>query len=175
MKLRSVHAENFRAIRSLTVLLDPALTVLHGNNAHGKTSVLAAIAVGLGTIPTILAGRGGINFRKSDRRSDAAGFTWVDLDAWDTLDGAGAIKWRRYHLDSRMGTLFPPTDRGTMSLREYITALATAVDHSRETTIPVIAFYDTDRAVFDIPERKRGFQGEFHRFNTYIDALARKN
>ena len=75
-----------------------------------------------------------------------------------------------------MGTLSFRTDRssGTMSLRKYIETLATAVENSKETTIPVIAFYDTDRAVFDIPERKRGFQGEFHRFNTYIDALARK-
>ena len=175
MKLRSVHAENFRAIRSLTVPLDPALTVLHGNNAHGKTSVLAAIAVGLGAIPTLLAGRGGINFRKSDCRSDAADFTWVDLDAWVGLDGAEAIQWRRYDVGDGMATRSRP-DRlfGTMSLRKYIETLATAVENSKETTIPVIAFYDTDRAVFDIPERKRGFQGEFHRFNTYIDALARK-
>ena len=40
MKLASVKIENFRAIGKLTLPLDPRLTVLHGANAHGKTSVL---------------------------------------------------------------------------------------------------------------------------------------
>ena len=51
MKLASVEIENFRAIEKLTLALDPRLTVLHGANAHGKTSVLGAIAAGLGAIP----------------------------------------------------------------------------------------------------------------------------
>ena len=40
MKLASVEIENFRAIEKFTLALDPRLTVLHGANAHGKTSVL---------------------------------------------------------------------------------------------------------------------------------------
>ena len=52
MKLKAVEIENFRAIEKLTLSLDPQLTVLHGANAHGKTSVLSAVAVGLGAIPT---------------------------------------------------------------------------------------------------------------------------
>ena len=56
MKLASVEIENFRAIEKLTLALDPRLTVLHGANAHGKTSVLGAIAAGLGAIPDLLSG-----------------------------------------------------------------------------------------------------------------------
>ncbi|MDE0225814.1 MAG: AAA family ATPase [Gammaproteobacteria bacterium] len=40
MKLRSVEIENFRAIKYLKLSLDESLTVFHGDNAHGKTSVL---------------------------------------------------------------------------------------------------------------------------------------
>ena len=47
MKLKSVTIENYRAIENLVLPLDPTLTVLHGANGHGKTSVLSAIAVGL--------------------------------------------------------------------------------------------------------------------------------
>ncbi len=68
MKLRSAKIENFRAIRSLTVPLDLGLTVLHGNNANGKTSLLTAVAVGLGVIPTLLGRQGGISFRTTDHR-----------------------------------------------------------------------------------------------------------
>ena len=48
MKLKSVKIENYRAIEKLELPLDPSLTVLHGDNGYGKTSVLSAIAVGLG-------------------------------------------------------------------------------------------------------------------------------
>ena len=36
------------AIERLDLPLHPRLTVLHGDNGHGKTSVLTAIAAGLG-------------------------------------------------------------------------------------------------------------------------------
>ena len=44
MKLESVEIENYRAIEKLRLPLDPSLTVLHGGNTCGKTSVLRAIA-----------------------------------------------------------------------------------------------------------------------------------
>ena len=47
MKLKSVTIENYRAIENLVLPLNRKLTVLHGDNGHGKTSVLSAIAVGL--------------------------------------------------------------------------------------------------------------------------------
>jgi hypothetical protein len=44
---------------------------------------------------------------------------------------------------------------GVKSLRERISGLAEAVDQDAGTDIPVFAFYDTDRAVFDVPEAVR--------------------
>ena len=50
MKLKSVDIENYRAIeKAQTLSLDPSLTVLYGDNGYGKTSILSAIAVGVGT------------------------------------------------------------------------------------------------------------------------------
>ena len=40
MKLKSVEIENYQAIEKIDLHFDSQLTVLHGNNAHGKTSVL---------------------------------------------------------------------------------------------------------------------------------------
>ena len=68
MKLKSVEIENYRAIEKIDLQFDPQLTVLHGNNAHGKTSVLSAIALGLGAVPTLLPDVSGIGFLKKDRR-----------------------------------------------------------------------------------------------------------
>ncbi len=172
MKLRSVQVENFRAIRALRVPLDPALTVLHGNNAHGKTSLLAAIAVGLGAIPTLLARAGGINFRRSDRRFGA---TEARIRI-ETLGEPEGLRWTR--IETRSGLLVRSSvDKvaGTESLRDFFSKLREDVERApNTTTIPIFTFYDTDRAVFDMPERKRNFRREFHRFDAYIDALARK-
>ena len=72
MKLASVEIENFRAIEKLTLALDPRLTVLHGPNAHGKTSVLGAIAAGLGAIPYLLSGVFERGFLDTDLRVGAS-------------------------------------------------------------------------------------------------------
>jgi len=47
LRLKSIKIENFRAIRSAKVRLDPHLTVLVGENAAGKTAILDAIAAAL--------------------------------------------------------------------------------------------------------------------------------
>ncbi len=48
MKLTKVEIENYRGIKELSLPLDPKLTVLHGGNGCGKTSILTAIALALG-------------------------------------------------------------------------------------------------------------------------------
>ncbi len=173
MKLSAVHVENFRAIRSLTVPLDPGLTVLHGNNATGKTSLLAAIAVGLGVIPTHLGQRGGIKFKKTDRRlggnetsvrlyvaGEPQGFWW---EREETSRGGVITKSNIFTQNGRPAGFW-----------EYFDSFLAPNDGVVPTTIPVFAFYDTDRAVFGIPERKSNFRRDFDRFDAYDDALARK-
>ena len=87
MKLERVTIENYRAIEHLALPLDPHLTVFHGDNAHGKTSILSAIAVGLGRIATLLPGVSGIDFLKTDRRGRQP--LWVELT---TTEG---VAWGR--------------------------------------------------------------------------------
>jgi len=144
------------------------MTVLHGDNAHGKTSVLAAIAVGLGVIPTILSRAGGINFRKSDRRAGAP-------EARVRIETVDGLAWQRQ--DIGPGFLIrtePGAPSGTKSLTDWLRTISEAIERNEPTNIPVFAYYDTDRAVFDVPERKRDFQQSFDRFATYTGALARK-
>lgn len=158
MKLARVEIENYRAIEKLDLPLHPGLTVLHGDNGHGKTSVLSAIATGLGSIPEQLPNVPSIGFLKSDRR----GLQQLRVG----LTAADGVAWER-----RVGG---PRRRNV--LRELKEAMDAIVNADREAAgpldLPIVAFYDTDRAVFDPPQRRRGFRAEFSRYGALEGALS---
>ena len=165
MKLERVEIENYRAIEKLVLPLDPALTVLHGANGHGKTSVLSAIAVGLGGIPRLLPDVSGIDFLKTDLRGSRP-----LLVALTTRDGKGpldGIQWDRKRQHGR---------RSKTHRRDLRKAIEKIVAADREGAaprdLPIVAFYDTDRAVLDAPHRRRGFKTEFPRYAALEGALA---
>ena len=161
MKLKSVEIENFRAIDELQLTLHPSLTVLHGDNAHGKTSVLSAIAVVLGRIPMLLPDISGIDFRKTDRRAPSRPLRV----AATTTKG---IEWQRMVQPGRR-----TRRRLSWELVEAIHAIVDADEEKRPPLdLPILAFYDTDRAVFDTPQRRRGFAPDFSRYQALEGALA---
>ena len=166
MKLKHVEIENYRAIETLDLPLDPDLTVLHGDNGHGKTSVLSAIAAGLGSIPMLLPEVSGIGFRKTDRRGQRPLRV-----ALHTLDG---IEWERRMAGQRILTRHRLLREVTRrrSLREVLNAIVAADREGvKPIDLPIVAFYDTDRAVFDAPHRRRDFKTEFPRYAALEGAL----
>ena len=158
MKLERVEIENYRAIEKIDLPLDPDLTVFHGDNGHGKTSVLSAIAAGLGSIPRLLPEVSGVGFLKTDRRGQRPLRVMLR-----TRDG---IEWDR----RRLG---PRGKASHRMLKEKMEAIV-AADREGDSPInlPIVAFYDTDRAVFDAPHRRRGFKTEFLRYEALEGALA---
>ncbi|MYC34889.1 MAG: AAA family ATPase [Chloroflexi bacterium] len=158
MKLKQVTIENYRAIEHLELPLHPQLTVLHGDNGHGKTSVLSGIAVGLGSIPTLLPEVSGIGFRKTDRRGLQ---TRVELETTDGVRWERQVGWRvRRPL-------------GIQALRVQMRELIDAdVEGEEPFDMPIVASYDTDRAVLDVPQRRRGFNREFSRYQALDGALS---
>ena len=158
MKLRSVEIENFRAVKYLKLSLDESLTVFHGDNAHGKTSVLSAIAVGLGEIPTLLPEVSGISFRNTDRRRSAK-YVRVVLE---TTEG---VRW-----DVRRGGTRKSV--GGRSIRDEVRSIIKADEERRDVDLPIVALYDTDRAVFDVPQRRSGFNRDLPRYTALEGALS---
>ena len=163
MKLERVEIENYRAIEKLDLPLNSGLTVFHGANAHGKTSVLSAIATGLGSIPMLLPDVSSVGFRKTDGR----GLRQLRV----VLTAVDGVAWGRYG----------PVPRGLRRrARSYSPGLKDAmeaiVSADREDTgpldLPIVAFYDTDRAVFDQPQRHRRFKTEFPRYAALQGALS---
>ena len=159
MKLQQVTIQNYRAIKHLQLPLDPSMTVFHGDNAHGKTSVLSAIAVGLGSIPRLLPDVSGIDFLKTDRR----GHSPMHI-ALSTLDG---VSWgRRRNFGARGSAVL-------RDLREAMLKITNADQEGKEPIdLPIIAYYNTDRAVFEVPQRSRGPKDALSRYAALEGALS---
>lgn len=164
MKLRSVEIENYRAIKHLKLSLDERLTVFHGDNAHGKTSVLNAIAVGLGYIPTLLPMVSGIDFRGTDRRRSAKSVRVL----LETMDG---VVWERQEGRPQSHQAGEPASIGVRSLREKIADIVKADEEGGEIDLPIFAFYGADRG-FGVPRRRSGFDRELPRYAALAEALS---
>ena len=167
MKLKSVEIENYRAIDEMRLRLDPSLTVIHGDNAHGKTSVLSAIAVGLGLILSLLPEVSGIGFRKTDHRQRNK----VMRVALEATDGTA---WDRRRRGTGKGKQREQGPTRIHQLRKKINEIIEADENGRPVDLPIIAFYDTDRAVFDQLPRRRNSAASLPRYFALQDALSRQ-
>ena len=154
MKIESVEIENYRAIEKLTLPLDPSLTVLHGDNTCGKTSVLGAIAVGLGVIPDFFPSVSGTDFVETDMRVGES-FVHVGVSATDGLN------WTR----ERFGGTEPEgSAMSSVGLDAFKQRLADLALAAPPVDLPIVAFYDTDRAMFDGPDGQRASAGDVRRY-----------
>ena len=161
MKLERLEIQNYRAIEQLNLRINPDLTVFHGDNAHGKTSILSAIAVGLGSIPRFLPRVSSIGFLKADLRA-----LRPMRVALTTTQG---IWWQRRMTAGGAGGRVI-SQRG---LKEMVDAIVSADTEGLEPhELPIVAFYDTDRAVFDALQRRRGFKPDFPRYGALEGALS---
>ena len=127
MKLASVEIENFRAIEKLTLALDPRPTVLHGANAHGKTSVLDAIAAGLGAVPDLLFGVFERGFLDTDLRVGTSDGLFVVLN---TTDG---ISW------SATVTRGQPARGHASALKDKVDEIQSDHDGERPVELPIVS------------------------------------
>ena len=144
MKLKSVEIENYRAIEKLKLSLDPSLTVLHGDNGYGKTSVLSAIAVGLGDEAML-----GpfldvfIYFCEEDWR-EGAGNPLVSLTS---MDGKACERPGTRSVVKRKKA------EEEMSVhRENLEEALVEDSHADNNDMPICVLYGTDRTVSDVPE-----------------------
>ncbi len=73
MIIRRLALENFRGFESMTLDLDPALTVLIGANGAGKSSIIRALAIGLSEWTRAFTADGAVEYADDDIR-------WVTVD-----------------------------------------------------------------------------------------------
>ncbi len=160
MKLRFVEIENYRAIEQLKLQMDPRLTVFHGANGYGKTSVLHAIAMALGAIPKLLSDVTDLEFSEEDQREGAGvprvSTTDMDGNSWERQGGRQA--------DDRL-------------VQQRMIALVQFLDRqfrgpeANEADLPIAAFYSTDRMVSGLSKAPNDPKVKFPRFAALKGAL----
>ena len=70
MRLSKVRINNFKGIKDWEIDLKPGFNLVKGTNGKGKTSILEAIAVGMGGFLTGIAGISGRNFIREEIRRE---------------------------------------------------------------------------------------------------------
>lgn len=188
MKLSRITIENFRAVKKLELPLDPQLTVLVGDNAAGKTTILDAIAVGLGAVLTHLPEIGGIGFSTNDLRQELATldgsfkrddsllkamnkapYTRITLES---LDGVSWDRTKKRDQTKRTKEEIPP-DKKLGQLHDFLDKIINDVQDGKPSDLPVIAYYDTGRAPrsWVSVSQQRHLKKSFNRFKALENAL----
>jgi predicted ATP-binding protein involved in virulence len=170
VKIKQIDVADFRCKSAASLQLGPRLTILLGENGAGKTTFLDAISIALGTIISYLPRAEGRGFKKRGEIRQIAGkeLPYARISV-ETVDG---ITWDCIKRSRRTKSKIPET--GKRQLRNYLDReILTPLENGDEFTLPVFAFYGVNRALLDIPERRRGFDSESDRILDSLDqALA---
>jgi len=171
VKIKKLQLNNFRRFADFTIEFEEQLTVLVACNGAGKSSVLDAVAIALGPFLTRLPEVSGINAKKMDSRvlSDGSKLAYMRI-VCESFEG---VRWSRtYKRDQSKNTANQiPPGLGQKDLNEYVDTLIDAFNELRDFELPVFIYYGTGRAVFDVPQRSKGFGKVFTRFDALQGAL----
>lgn len=136
LKISEISVKNFRGYSDFKVSMHSSLNVLVGENGAGKTSILEAIACGLGPFLTAMPDAKGKLIKKSDIHISSKG---IASYARISIETTSSLSW---DLVAKGTDVSEPPKIGTTALTSYASHL---VDSQSE--FPLIAYYGTNRAL----------------------------
>lgn len=180
MYLEKLKLHNFRCYEKLEIDFNRQLTVLVGKNGSGKTTVLEAIAIALGTwfVGFNIVNAKGINKRTDPlRKAYQIGATDdvqtqfpVEIEVWGKIEESKdqILHWKR-ELYTPTGTM---TTKDAKEIVEYAAEYQKAISEGRtDIYLPMVAYYGTGR-LWDYHRQKRNDVFKVSsRTNGYIDCL----
>lgn len=180
MYLEKLKLHNFRCYEKLEIDFNRQLTVLVGKNGSGKTTVLEAIAIALGTwfVGFNIVNAKGINKRTDPlRKAYQIGATDdvqtqfpVEIEAWGKIEESKdqILHWKR-ELYTPTGTM---TTKDAKEIVEYAAEYQKAISEGRtDIYLPMVAYYGTGR-LWDYHRQKiTDVFKVSSRTNGYIDCL----
>lgn len=149
---------------------DRHASILLGDNGCGKTTVLNAITLLLSSYIGQFPGSSEMQLPESSLHINANNRSgdYMKIEGLFKTDSGMKIPVIRY----RKGLGLPPTTSEIKEFKSYAAALRESVESgNKDSRLPIIAFYGTERGRIQAPERKRNFKKMFQRWDGYTNAL----
>lgn len=174
MQLKTLKLRNFRKFEDFEIAFHPKLTVLIGTNGVGKTTLLDAAAVAIGSFFVGLNGVPSPGIKNSDARIKAFSMGSgedvqpqypIQVEATGIANGKRGT-WER----TLSGSGNKITLGGTKFLKEIAVSYQKRLMEGDSTLIlPVLAYYGTGRQSYQY-KKTSAFKGT-NRLNGYVDCL----
>lgn len=163
MRIDSIHIENFRGLKHLDLDFDPRFTLLVGDNASGKTSILSAVAAGLGIWHVCDIVRGAKQWRNimdheirevpgenenGEQQFEEAGE--VIITTRGAVHNRQPCEWTRRKRGRKSRTV----DVAAGEIADHIRDAVAARDDERKEPLPLLAYYNAGRAWMASNERE---------------------
>ena len=174
-RLDTLEITNFRGFERFTLHLDPRMTILHADNGGGKTSLLAALAVGmggwfsdLGGVPkrSIFAREVRCVDRSVAGRIERVEHYPVIVHCTGEVADAPIDWWRSLGRAGRA-----TTTKGLTKLTARVRALVRELSRTSDVGLPVLALYGTQRLFSQARDTARRQPNQVTRLYGYLDCL----
>lgn len=178
MKVDSIELKNFRGFENFHAEFNENLTVIVGDNGAGKSSLLDALAIAIGTFLAGLDGIPGVGISKNDAMNKCYDMgSVVDLQAQYPVHvkATGAVNgqkitWTRELNGAEGRTTISEAKELTSIAREYQKRVRAG---DKTAILPIISYYGTGRLWAQKKEKQASKQIEkFSRLVGYTDCLA---
>lgn len=178
MKISNIKIENFRCFQNLSVKFDSQMNVIAGNNGAGKSSILDAVSIGVGSF---LLGIGEVSapgIHKSDVRFvsyevgsviDRQPQFPVKIECDGIVDN-NQITWIR-QLNTESGKT---TYGDAVSIKEIASSMQNLIrEGNNQTQLPIVSYYGTGRLWAQKREKNNAIEKNLkNRLSGYIDCLS---
>ena len=146
---------------------DKNIFVLLGDNGYGKTTILDAMATALAVYAMQFPGIQDYQISDLDVHINRHGHraSYSAITAALTYEG-NPISVTRY----RKGVANTPKTNYDQ-IKQLALEKKEAIIRQEEVALPIFAYYGTGRGQFSVPERKRGFQKTYERWDCYKSAI----
>lgn len=172
MRFNSISITNMRLVgettRTIEISSEKDVLILLGDNGFGKTTILDAMATAMAPFPAQFPGIPDFQLSDMDVHINRHGRKAKNLavQAHFSYDHAGLSSVR-----FRKGTENTPK-ANYEELKWLANQKKEAIIAGKQNVeLPVFAYYGTGRGKFHVPERKRGFQQAFERWDCYKSAI----